>query len=87
MTGWTEEELATAAGLKRVGFSNKAIAARLGRTVRAVKARMSKLGAKRRLDGRTGNSGAYSFGRNTLEGIVCREERDAFLGVSSREEE
>ena len=87
MTEWTEEEIARAAGLKRVGFPNKAIAARLGKPLHAVKRQMSKSRAKRRLDGRTGNSGALSFGRNTLEGYICREERDEFLGMPLREEE
>lgn len=87
MTEWTEEEIAQAAGLKRVGFSNMAIATRLGKPLHAVKKQMSKSRAKRRLDGRTGNSGALSFGRNALEGMICRQERDEFLGVSSREEE
>lgn len=58
LTQWTDEMVAIAAGMKRAGLSNKAIAERLGISVRAVAGRMSRAGAKRRLDGRTGLRGA-----------------------------
>ena len=49
-TIWTDEMKATAAGMKRAGFSNKAIAARLKVSPKAVQGCTSRLGAKRTLD-------------------------------------
>jgi Mn-dependent DtxR family transcriptional regulator len=49
-TIWTDEMKATAAGMKRAGFSNKAIAARLGVSPKAVQGCTQRLGAKRTLD-------------------------------------
>ncbi len=53
---WDAEMVARAAGLKRVGFTAKQIAERLGVSVGAVKGRMHKAGAHVRLDGKTGRS-------------------------------
>jgi hypothetical protein len=50
-TIWTDEMKATAAGMKRAGFSNKAIAARLGVSPKAVQGCTQRLGARRSLDG------------------------------------
>jgi transposase len=50
-TIWTDEMKATAAGMKRAGFSNKAIAARLGVSVKAVQGCTTRLGARKSLDG------------------------------------
>lgn len=52
---WDAEMVARAAGLKRAGFSAKAIAEKLGVTDKAVKARMYKAKAYARLDGKGGN--------------------------------
>jgi transposase len=65
---WDEEMLARAAGMKRAGMTNKDIAARLGVSVGSVIGRMSRAGAKRRLDGRGGRSRAIS-NRRTLDNV------------------
>lgn len=51
---WTAEMVATAAGMKRAGLSSKAIADRLGVSVAAVTAKMSRTKVRRRLDGQPG---------------------------------
>jgi hypothetical protein len=51
---WDAELVARAAGLKRAGFTNKTIAERLGVTEHAIKARMCKVKAYARLDGKSG---------------------------------
>ena len=56
---WDAEMLARAVGLKRAGFSVVAIAKRLGVSVGSVKNRTSRAGAKRRLDGHSGNNGHW----------------------------
>jgi predicted transcriptional regulator len=48
---WTDEMKAIAAGMKRAGFSAKAIAARLGVTPSAASNTTTRLGARRSLDG------------------------------------
>lgn len=53
---WTHEALAIAAGMKRAGLSNRAIARRLGCTPKAVSMRLHRAKAKRRLDGHSGNN-------------------------------
>lgn len=72
---WTDEMTAIAAGMKRAGLSNKAIAARLGTTVPAVSGRMQQTGAKRRLDGRGGNRVAPA-GRIALSRFVAHDEME-----------
>ena len=59
---WDAEMVARAAGLKRAGFTNKAIAEKLGVTAKAVIGRMSKAGARVRLDGK----GGTHFGRSNF---------------------
>jgi len=53
-TTWTEEMVATAAGMKRAGLSTKVIAARLGVSAAAVAAKMSKKKVRRTLAGKPG---------------------------------
>jgi len=43
---WDAELVARAAGLKRAGFTSKAIAQKLGVTAKAVNTKMSRTGAK-----------------------------------------
>ena len=57
---WDEEMVARAAGLKRAGFTAKAIAKRLGVTEGAVRRRMQRAKARSRLDGKTGSPMGYA---------------------------
>jgi hypothetical protein len=59
---WDAEMVARAAGLKRAGFTTKAIAERLGVTAKAVANRMYRAGARVRLDGKSGSH----FGRSNF---------------------
>lgn len=72
---WTDEMTAIAAGMKRAGMTHKAIAARLGVSENAVKGRMGRLGARRRLDGHSGGCWAPP-GRLTLGRLVTHEGRE-----------
>jgi len=54
MTPTDDEMRAIAAGMKRAGLTNRAIAERLGISLRAAKTLCVSLGAKRRLDGKGG---------------------------------
>lgn len=71
---WDAEMLAIAAGMKRAGFSAPAIAKRLGINAKAVKNKMSKVGAKRRLDGRPGNRGIFPVGSIGIKLMDVTEE-------------
>jgi hypothetical protein len=51
-TVWTDEMIATLAGMKRAGLSAKIIAARLGVTEAAVALKCNRIGAHCRLDGK-----------------------------------
>lgn len=53
-TKWTEEMTAIAVGMKRAGFSAQKIGDRLGVTGSAVKLRTLRVGAKFKLNGKTG---------------------------------
>lgn len=63
---WTEEMVATAAGMRRVGFTYAKIAERLGVTVSAVRGKLTKVKVRRRLDGHAGNRKLFSRGPLTL---------------------
>lgn len=54
MTVWTDEMIARAAGMKRAGLPAATIAQRLGVSVKAVNQKMSRVGARMRLNGKTG---------------------------------
>lgn len=75
---WTEEMVAIAAGMRRVGFTHAKIAERLGVTESAVRGKMQKVKARRRLDGnKPGNSGVFCRGPLAL-GIldIHKDEED-----------
>jgi len=78
MTRWTEEMKTLAVGMKRAGMSNKAIAARLGTTPKAVGSMTAKLKARRRLDGKGGQVNQFKH----ATGRVVRE----LFSVENREE-
>ena len=60
----TDDEMrAIAAGMKRAGLTNRAIAERRGISTRAAKTLCASLGAKRRLDGRGGSHYSGECGR------------------------
>jgi transposase len=73
---WDEEMVARAVGMKRAGMTNKDIAARLGVSIGSVIGRMSRAGAKRRLDGRGGATRTVS-NRRTLDNIGTIIDRKA----------
>jgi hypothetical protein len=52
---WTDDEVATLAGMKRAGLTNATIAKRLGRSICSVAQKVHQIGAKRRLDGKGGS--------------------------------
>jgi DNA-binding CsgD family transcriptional regulator len=74
--------VATAAGMKRAGFSSKAIAARLSVTTSSVDNKLRKVGAKRNLivNSRKKFKG---FGRQVIEAINGAAETAEVLGASS----
>ena len=60
----TDDEMrAIAAGMKRAGLTNRAIAERLGISLQAAKTLCARLGAKRRLDGKGGTYHPSECGR------------------------
>jgi hypothetical protein len=63
MTPTDDEMRAIAAGMKRAGLTNRAIAERIGISLRAAKALCASLGAKRRLDGKGGTYHSSECGR------------------------
>jgi predicted RNA polymerase sigma factor len=67
---WDAEMVARAAGLKRAGFTAKAIAERLGVTEDAVANRMSRAKARVRLDGK---SGKYSFPKGPMTSDILQK--------------
>lgn len=83
---WTEEMVAIAAGLKRVGFTNKRIAERLGVSVGSVRCRVARAGAKARLTGTSGKPAA-KIGRIGLEMVETPHDTVALMGVSSTTED
>jgi len=86
---WDAEMVARAAGLKRAGFSAKAIAERLGVTSKAVKARMYKVKARVRLDGKGGtHKGRNNFytGRLTDDLFSKHQRIDEYLDKPEQEE-
>ena len=62
---WTNEMLATLAGMKRAGITTKAIATRLGISTASVQKKACELHAHRRLDG---HSGGFSPPAGRLSG-------------------
>ncbi len=87
---WDAEMVARAAGLKRAGFPNKAIAEKLGVTEKAIKARMHKAKARVRLDGKSGNSNGRSnfhSGRLTTDLFEKHQRVDDYLGKPEQEEQ
>ena len=87
---WDAEMVARAAGLKRAGFSNKAIAEKLGVTEKAIKARMYKAKARVRLDGKGGTHvrlGNFYGGRISAEIFEKHQRVDEHLEKPEGEEE
>jgi hypothetical protein len=84
---WDDELLARAVGLKRAGFSNKQIAEKLGKPLGSVKVRMARVGAKRRLDGKSGSRIAPPIGRMALDTITSGDATTELLGTSSTTED
>ena len=87
---WDAEMVARAAGLKRAGFSNKAIAEKLGVTEKAIKARMHKAKARVRLDGKSGNRlGCSNFRSGRLsDDLFSKHQRvDEYLEKPEGEDE
>ena len=86
MTGnkvdWTEEMVAIAAGMKRAGFTSKAIGARLGVPYKSVDNKLQKVGAKRNLIGNSGKK-FKGLGRQAIEAIDGAAETAEVLGASS----
>jgi hypothetical protein len=84
---WDEEMVARAAGMKRAGFTAKAIAERLGVTSKAVKARMYKAKARVGLDGKGGNRFSnFRSGRLTDDLCSKHQRVDEYLGKPEQEE-
>lgn len=76
MTVWTEEMIATAAGMKRAGLPATTIAKRLNVTVHAVNQKMSRVGARANLKGKGGNrTKTGKYGR-IVSGIVLEASGD-----------
>jgi DNA-binding transcriptional MerR regulator len=78
---WDDELLARAAGLKRAGFTLKQIAEKLDKPEGSVKLRLSRIGAKRRLNG-NGGRGPKPIGRIGLEMIETTYDTIDLLGTS-----
>jgi len=70
---WDEEMLARAAGMKRAGIPTATIAERLGVSIGSVRIRMYRMGAKRRLDGR---SGTGKTGLGPYSSAIIQREKD-----------
>jgi len=70
---WDEEMLARAAGMKRAGIPTATIAKRLGVSLNSVANRLSRLGARRRLDGR---SGTGKTGLGPYSSAIIQREKD-----------
>ena len=80
MTIWTDEMTAIAAGMKRAGFSAKKIAERLGVKPRSVSDRTLRVGAKSKLDGKSGHrKAATTRGELSFKDVVTPREIDAAL--------
>lgn len=73
---WTEEMVAIAAGMKRVGFTHAKIAERLGVTESAVRGKMNKVKARRRLDGHAGNRKLFSRGPLALSILDLHKDKE-----------
>lgn len=82
-TIWTEEMVAIAAGMKRAGFTAKAIAARLGVTFKSVESKLQKVGAKRDLTGNSGGKKFKGLGRQAIEAIDGAAATAEVLGAYS----
>jgi len=78
---WDEELLARAAGMKRAGLSTATIAERLGVTLKSVTNRLSKIGARRRLDGHGGNIRSKNVCNYRLAAIDLRDAFDEERGA------
>lgn len=87
---WDAEMTARAAGLKRAGFPAKVIAEKLGVTGKAVKARLHKVKARVRLDGKGGtHNGRSNFhsGRLTTDLFDKHQRVDDYLEKPEQEEQ
>ncbi len=74
MSEWTEEEIATLAGMKRAKMTNKQIAARLGKTDNQVRRQLAKIKAYRNLDHKRGQVTKNGAIMARVTGITALEE-------------
>jgi hypothetical protein len=81
-TIWTKEMVAIAAGMKRAGFTTKAIAARLGVPFKSTQNKLQEVGAKRNLDGTTGTK-FKGLGRQAIEAVDGAAATAEVLGAYS----